>query len=161
VIRVKKISSYLGELNEVSAKHRSNILVLSVIVFLVDPNVVISFGNASLAGLGITIVPKQDINIGYILLGLLVYRFIAFWFSILSTSGRNFSAAESRALSELQPDYLTEQPGTGNLDQEVARYARKSVRRWKNYSFVWDIYLPSALAVIATIFFICKLNALS
>lgn len=148
--------SYLGKLGEVPLKHRSHILVLSVIVMLVDPNIKITFGSASLAGLGISVEPKQTFDVGFTLSCLLLYRLIAFWASTLLASGTSYELAKERAYDELDPARHAEEPTVGDIDQEASRVSRRSVYAWNKLQLIWELVLPNMLAMVALAIFYVK-----
>ena len=100
---------HLGKLSETSLKHRRAILILSLVIFFIDPSVKVTFGKASLAGLGISITPPQEISIGLLVLGLLIYRVFAFWTSIIIESGTDLKLAKRKALLEIQPEWEAEE----------------------------------------------------
>ncbi|EHU4978445.1 hypothetical protein [Vibrio vulnificus] len=147
------LRGYIGKLGEVSLKHRSHTLVLSVIVMLVDPNINITFGSASLAGLGISVEPKQTFDVGFILSCLLLYRLVALWASALLANGTSYEAAKERAYNELDPARHDDEPGVGNLVQEASKLSRKSVYTWNKFQVFWELTLPTVLAIVAFITF--------
>ncbi len=155
------LRGYIGKLGEVSLKHRSHTLVLSVIVMLVDPNINITFASASIAGLGISVEPKQTFDVGLILSCLLLYRLIALWASALLASGTSYDAAKDRAYDELDPARHADEPGVGDIDQEASKMSRKSIHTWNKFQVFWELTLPTVLAIVALIIFYFRLCPLS
>lgn len=144
-----RLHFHVGKLGDVSSKHRSAILLLSVLLCFIDPEVRLSFGSASLVGLGISIQPPQDFTIGTIVLVLLIYRVPAFWISVLIENGTNNSRAERIALSKFDPGSLSDQFKPSNIDELVSQEARKNVQKWTVRQITWEVVFPNILALIS------------
>jgi len=145
-----QIADSIGGISDVSRKHRAAILFISACVFFIESNVKITIGKASLAGLGVSIEPVQVVPIGPILIVLLAYRTIAFWIIILTEHGVNFQKAKKRAQNSLDPD--TDAP-RDTVQTEISVIASLSVYRWRLVQVLWEVLLPTALALTAIIMF--------
>jgi len=142
------IYRHIEGLGEVSLKHRSNILMLSVLMLFIDPDVKLILGKASLAGLGITIEPTQTIPIGLFLFILLIYRLSAFWASVLLESGINEIKADGKARYEIDPAYHAEERKASDMDQAVRMESYDITYKWKVRQILWEFILPNLLALI-------------
>ena len=151
-----KLHLRIGKFSEASLKHRSGILLLSVVMIFVDPRVSITFGSASLGGLGISVSPPQEVSIGLLLLALLVYRLIAFWASVLLENGTDLSLAERRALLEFDPSWEAEEHEPGNMEQLIRNESRGEVYKWTLWQLVWQFLVPNFLALVALTVFAAK-----
>lgn len=143
----------ISGIGEVARKHRAAILFISACLIFFDPNVTLTLGRASVAGLGMSIDPVQVISIGLVLFAALVYRLIAFWIFILTESGVDFDKAKRRAKNEIDPDIPDE--SYGDLQHVINRVASDSVYNWKFIQIIWETLLPTAIALFA-IFYFCN-----
>ena len=139
---------HIGELNETSLKHRSHILLLSVLLLFVSSDIVLILGKASLAGLGISVDPPQTIPVGLFLFVILVYRVIAFWTSALINNGLNIEKIEHELRLDYDPIYEAEpkprDPG------ELARVMGAAIRfKWERVKVLWEFYLPNLFAFVS------------
>lgn len=155
-----KLHLNIGKLSESSLKHRSAILMLSVLMLFIEPNVAIIFGSASVAGLGISVNPPQEIPVGLFLLTLLLYRLIAFWALVLTESGTDSSRAERKALLEFDPSWEAEETRTHDLDQLIRQESGKTIYKWSIRQLVWEFVIPNLLAFIALVVYVVKYVAL-
>lgn len=144
-----KLHLHIGKLSDYSLKHRSAILVLSVLMLLIDPNVKVTFDKASVAGLGISVDPAQTIYIGVFLLALLIYRLIAFWASVLLESGTDLNRATRKALIEFDPAWEAEERKPHDMDQLIKSESGEIVYKWSIRQILWEFLLPNALALVA------------
>lgn len=151
-----KLHLHIGDLSDTSSKHRSAILLLSVLVMFVAPDVKLTFGTASLAGLGISVSPPQEIAIGHFLLALLTYRFIAFWVLVLLESGTDISRAERKALLAFDPAWGAEEEQSGDKEQLIRLESRDMVYKWKVRQIVWEIIVPNVIALSALAIYITR-----
>lgn len=151
-----KLHLRIGIFSDVSLKHRSAILLLSVVMIFVDPRVSVTFGSASLGGLGISVSPAQEISIGLLILALLAYRLIAFWASVLFENGTDLSLAERRALLEFDPSWEVEEHEPGNMEQLIREETRGEVYKWTMRKLIWEFIVPNLIALIALTVFAVK-----
>ncbi|EJB8535479.1 TPA: hypothetical protein I7264_25880 [Vibrio parahaemolyticus] len=148
-----KLHLNIGKLNEVSMKHRSAILLISVLIYFVDPNVKITFGNASLAGLGISVEPAQTVYLGYFLLALLIYRLIAFWVSVLLESGTDRNRAIRKAQIDFEPAWEAEENRPHDMEQLIRQESEKITYKWNVRQILWEFVFPNIIALVAVITF--------
>lgn len=146
---IRKLYRNVGKLTDASLKYRGSILLLSVLVIFIDPDVKITFGSASLAGLGISISPPQEFSIGLFLVALLAYRWIAFLATALFESGTDIERTEKNVLLKFEPAWEAEERNPGDMDQLVRMESDRSVYKWEKYQLIWEFLLPNAIAVIA------------
>lgn len=146
----------IGKLDETSLKHRSAVLVLSAMVFFVSPEAKLTFGNASLAGLGISVTPPQVLPVGWFLVALLLYRLIAFWMSILIGEKTDLGRAKWRALRCFAPEYTNDEDEPGNPEAMAIFHAKYGVSQWSRIRALWEIAIPSVMGVLAFLFFLYK-----
>ncbi|NWO06548.1 MAG: hypothetical protein HLX50_12940 [Alteromonadaceae bacterium] len=149
---------HLGKLSETSLKHRRAILLLSLLMFFIGPSVKVTFGKASLAGLGISITPPQEISIGLLVLGLLIYRVFAFWTSIIIESGTDLKLAKRKALLEIEPEWEAEEYEPGNIEQYVRHSSNKIVYKWTKWQLIWEFLFPNIVAITAFITYVMKFS---
>jgi len=149
-----KLHLHIGKLGDVSLKHRSVILFLSVLMLLIDPNVKVTFGKASVAGLGISVDPPQTIYIGFFLLALLVYRLIAFWASVLLENGTDSNRARRKAALQFDPAWEAEQDNPHDLDQIIKNESGSIVYKWSVRQILWEFVLPNVLALATLIVYL-------
>ncbi len=142
-----KLHLHIGKLGDASLKHRSAILFLSVLMLLIDPNVKVTFGKASLAGLGISVDPPQTIYVGVFLLVLLVYRLVAFWASVLLESGTDSSRATRKAILEFDPAWEAEEHRPHDMDQLIKNESGGIVYKWGVRQILWEFVFPNILAL--------------
>ena len=140
---------HVGELGEVSLKHRSNILLLSVLMIFIDSNVKVILGKASLAGLGITIEPTQTIPVGLFLFALLIYRLVAFWASVTLESGTSKSIADTKAQYDIDPAYHAEERSPSDMDQAIRMESNATTYKWQVRRILWEFTVPNLLALKA------------
>ena len=155
-----KLHLHIGKLGEHSLKHRSAILLLSVLLLFIHPNVEITFGSASLAGLGISVNPPQKLSIGLFLLILLLYRLIAFWASVLLESGTDQNRAKRKALLEFDPAWEAEEHRPSDMEQLIRRESNKKICKWSVRQIIWEFVIPNLLAFVALAVYIVKYVAL-
>lgn len=151
-----KLNLRIGKFSETSLKHRSAIFLFSVVMIFVDPLVSITFGSASLGGVGISVSPPQKISIGLLLLALLVYRLIAFWASVLLENGTDLSLARRRAALEFDPAWEAEQHESESMEQLISHESREDVYKWTLRQLVWQFVVPNILALVALTIFAAK-----
>ena len=144
-----KLNLHIGKLGDSSLRHRSAILVLSVLLILVGPEIKITFGSASLAGLGISVSPPQELSVGLFLLAILTYRLIAFWASVLIESGTDLARAERKALLVFDSGWEAEEHKPSDMDQLIRQESHGMVYRWTKWQLVWEILLPNLIAATA------------
>jgi len=123
-------------------------------MLLVDPSVKVTFGKASLAGLGISVDPPQTIYIGAFLLVLLVYRLIAFWASVLLESGTDSSRATRKALLEFDPSYEAEEHRPHDMEQLIKSESGEIIYKWSVRQILWEFLLPNLLAMFALVIYL-------
>ncbi|WP_444901337.1 hypothetical protein ACJJIG_17350 [Microbulbifer sp. SSSA007] len=148
-----KLHLHIGKLGDVSLKHRSSVLLLSVLMFLVDPTMQVTLGKASVAGLGISVDPPQTIHIGIFLLILLLYRLVAFWVSVLLESGTDESRATRKALLDFDPAWEAEKyrHRPGDMEQLIKNESGAIVYKWSVRQILWEFVLPNVLALTALV----------
>lgn len=151
-----RLHLHIGKLSEASLKHRSTILLLSILISLIDPSVTISFGSASLAGLGISVNPPQELSVGALLLALLIYRLIAFWVSVLLESGTDSKRVTRKALLDFEPAWEAEEYRPGDIGQLISQESEKVIHRWSVRQLIWELVIPNLIAIIALTVFITK-----
>ena len=151
-----KLHLNIGKLGESSLKHRGAILVLSVVILFVDPNVRITFGEASLAGLGISVEPPQSFPIGFFLFALLIYRLIAFWVSVLLESGTDSNRARRKALIDFDPGWEADEQRPGNMDDLIRHESGNIIYKWTVRQILWEFVIPNIIAFFAIIIFTIK-----
>ncbi len=144
-----KLHLHIGKLGEASLKHRSVILLLSILMLLVDPNVKVIFGKASVAGLGISVEPPQTIYVGFFLLALLIYRLVAFWASVLLESGTDSSRATRKALLEFDPAWEAEEHRPHDMEQHIKNESGEIIYKWSVRQVLWEFVFPNVLALAA------------
>lgn len=139
---------YIGPLSDVSLKHRNSVLFISILMMLISPDVTITFGSASIAGLGIKIEPPQTIHIGSVLFLLLLYRLIAFWATTLISHGTNEKIAYKKAAINIDASYLAPQQQATITD--VINEESDSIKyKWETHRIIWEFIVPNALALAA------------
>ena len=138
----------IGQFEEVSLKHRSAVILLSVLVFFVEPDVKLEFGSAAFAGLGVSVDPPQTIPVGLVLLSLLIYRFVAFWFTIFLMSGTDENIAIGKALYEDDPAWNASGATMSDYPEMIKDDAEKIVYKWRFRKFIWEVMLPSVAALV-------------
>ncbi|BBB31184.1 hypothetical protein [Neptunomonas japonica] len=137
---------HIGKLGEVSLKHRSAILLISVLMFLIDPNAEITFGDASFVGFGISVTPPQTVSIGLFLFWLLLYKLTAFWVSVLLENGTDTKRALDKALHKKDPAYLIGEHNPEDENAIIKDDADLIVTRWARKRFLWEFALPNLIA---------------
>lgn len=140
---------HVGKLGEASVKHRSAVLMLSVLMLFISPSVKVTFGSASVAGLGISIDPPQTIFLGIFLFALLIYRLAAFWAAVLLESGTDSSRATRKAQLEFEPSLGEEQNRAHDMGALIQSESRKTVYKWSVRQILWEFVFPNILAAIA------------
>lgn len=153
---IDSLHFHLGKLSDTSLKHRSTILFLSVVMLFIDPSVKITLGTASLAGLGISLSPPQEIPIGQLIMFLLVYRVFAFWTSTILESGTNLNLAKRKVLLDVEPTWEAEENEPGNIEQYVRHTSHKKVYKWTKWQLAWEFLFPNILALAAFITYSAK-----
>ncbi len=141
---------HIGKLSPIALKHRGAILVLSVLTFFIEPDVIIKFGTASVVGLGVTVTPEQSINIGYLLLALLIYRLIAFWASVLLENGTDENRAAQKALVLHSMPYQQKEPEV-TMSDVLDNESEGTLYKWKVRQVLWEFVLPNIIAFTAII----------
>jgi hypothetical protein len=141
-----KLHLNIGKLGEVSLKHRSVILFLSVLMLLVDPDLKITFGNASVAGLGISVDPPQAIFLGVFLLALLIYKLIVFWISVFIEHGTDPKRAGRKALLKFDPSYEAEEENHHDMGQIIRNEKGEIIYKWSVRQILWEFIFPNVLA---------------
>lgn len=131
-------------------------MLVSVFMLFVDPNVKITFGSASFAGLGISVNPPQTLPLGIFLLALLIYRLIAFWASVLIESGTDASRAKRKALLAYDPGWEVDEHRPDDMEQLIKEESGGIVYRWSVRQLIWDFLIPNLLAVIALCVYFIK-----
>lgn len=150
---------HIGELSDVSLKHRSAVILLSVLLLFLDHDVAITFGSASLAGLGISVTPPQTIPVGTFLLLLLIYRFFAFVASISIESGVNPDLAGKKARYQFDPAYDAEERSSHDMDQIVRYDSNEITYKWRGRQILWEVIFPCFLAAMSIGLFLFRLVA--
>lgn len=140
---------HIGKLGESSLKHRSAILLLSVLMLFIEPSVTITFGNASLAGLGISFNPPQTISIGLFLFALLIYRLTAFWVSVFLESGTDSKRATRKALLSFDPSYEAEENRPHNMEHVIKAESEDILYKWSVRQILWEFVTPNLLAIVS------------
>lgn len=153
---LNRLNLHIGKLGEASTKHRSAILFLSLLVILIEPGVKLTFGSASLLGLGISVSPPQEISIAVFVLALLAYRMLAFWIVVLLESGVDMKRAERKALLEFDPAWEAEAYQPGNMDQLIRQESHAMVLKWTVRRIVWEVLFPNLFAIMALAIFATK-----
>ena len=140
--------THIGPLSEVSLKHRNYVLLISILLVLISPEVKITFGTASIAGMGIEIDPAQTIYIGVVLLFILLYRISAFWATALITHGSNEKSARRKAALKIDADSLVPPPPQ-HISDVVKEKAEAINYKWSFIRLIWEFFLPNILALAA------------
>ena len=153
---MNKIELHIGKLSEKALKHRSAILLLSVLIFVVDPKVKITFSKASAAGLGISVDPPQTFYIGFFLFFLLFYRLVAIWVVVFLERGTDEKVARRKAINEIEPWHDGEKPDPQNNEQLIEIRSGSILREWDKKQLLWELLLPSLIAIFALITFLVK-----
>lgn len=143
----------LGEINEEARKHRSAILVISVIMLVVDPHVTLTLGTASLAGLGISVKPPQSIPVGLFLYAVLSYRVIAFWAATIIGAGVNDDIARDKAIDSCDPGHYAEERNPHDIGHLINMETNHITYRWKVRRIYWDIFVPNLMAAFSLVFY--------
>ena len=151
-----KLHLHIGKLGEASLKHRSSILLLSVLIIFVEPNLKIIFGKASVAGLGISVDPPQTIHLGLFLLLLLIYKLITFWLSVFIEHGTDPTRAGRKALLDFEPSSETEEHRPHDMDKLIKRESDDIVYKWSVRQIVWEFIFPNLLAVAGIATYLIK-----
>lgn len=150
--------TYIGHLNDLSLKHRNHILIISILMMVISPEVKITFGKASVIGLGINIDPPQTIYIGLVLLVILIYRVIAFWITALITQGTNKQSAYNKAALKIDEMHILPGPAT-NIGDVINEEANSIKYKWELRRLTWEFIIPNLLALIALLrygyYYIC------
>lgn len=139
----------IGKLSDASHKHRGAILMVAVIMLFIDPEVKVTFGSASLAGLGISVTPAQEISLGLLLFAILVYKLIAFWVSVLLESGTDSARAERKALMELDPGWDAEQHDPTDFSRLIRNHKQEIIYKWTVRQILWEFVFPNLVGVVA------------
>jgi hypothetical protein len=138
----------IGQLSESSLKHRGAILFLSVAIIFIDPDVSLTLGSASLAGLGISVEPPQSIPVAPFLFSLLIYRLTAFWASIVLDNRTDTKKTHERISLHYEDDYEDcEINTTGDM---ISHETDASTYHWGVRKILWDILPPNILALYCT-----------
>lgn len=146
---MSRIYLYFGDISEEAIKHRSAIMVLSVIMLVIDPHVTLTLGAASLAGLGISVEPPQAIPVGLFLYVILFYRLIAFWVAALLGAGTNKNTARERAIDACDPTHYDQEKNIQDVGQLISFESSAIIYRWKVRRIYWDLFIPNILAMIS------------
>jgi len=146
-----KVLNLKEGINDISRKHRAAILFISLCIFFVEPNVKLTLGKASLAGLGMSIEPVQVIPVGLVLLFALIYRLIAFWVIILTDIGTDINRAKSSARNNIDPP-IPEKPDD-QIEDQINETAYNSVFKWRYRRSLWEIILPTIIGLSAILSF--------
>lgn len=146
----------IDELDESSLKHRSSIMFLSLILLFIDPGINLTFGSASLAGLGISVDPAQTLPISILLLSVLVYRLIAFWVSALLKVGCDIDRAIYKAEYDFDSSFEAEEPRLYDKEYIIRSKSNEIVYKWKVRKILWQFAFPNFLALLSIIFHLVK-----
>ncbi len=146
----------IGKLGPTPIKHRSAIMILSVLMLFIDPGVEITFGSASLAGFGISVKPEQVIHIGYFLLALLIYRLIAFWASVLLENGTDSNRARRKALDMFDGTYSANEPQPHDMEYVLDSESEEILYKWNFRQALWEFVVPNLLAFIALVIYLIR-----
>lgn len=152
-----KLPIHIGKIGDSAHKHRTAVLFLSVLAIFIEPHVTVSFGTASLAGLGISVTPPQEIPVGILLFCLLIYRLTSFWVIVLIDSGTDFERAERKAYLELDPGCEAEEHSPSTMEELIRREARGKVLNWTVWQLTWEFLFPNVVAAAALATFITRL----
>lgn len=142
------LERHAGPISEVSRRHRSAILFWSAIAIFVDHGTTVTFGQASLAGLGITVSPPQTLPIGMLITLMLLYRLAALWFTAFSDAGSDTNKAHYNASFKYDPDSLTPAGPAFRPDEVADEAAENRMYLWSVWRTAWDLVLPTVLGVI-------------
>ncbi|HSB96542.1 MAG TPA: hypothetical protein VLC91_08845 [Spongiibacteraceae bacterium] len=138
----------IGELSDDSQTHGKAVMFISVLMMFVEPTVKVTLGQASLAGLGISVSPPITIPVGILLLALLTYRYISFWITTILDNGTNHKKSERKAAYKHNPYYGDEHPPQ-NMEQLVNEKAYEITFKWRIRKIIWAFFLPNIFALIA------------
>lgn len=150
---VHRIYINIGELSESALKHRSSILMISVIMLVIEPHATLTLGKASLAGLGISVEPPQSVPVGLFLYVLLMYRLIAFWAAVLLDSGTDDKVAREKAIHECDPGYYDDEENPHDMRELIRRKSSEIVYKWKLRKMLWEIFIPNILGATSLIYY--------
>jgi len=140
--------TYIGPLSESALKHRNHILLISVLMVLISPEVKVTFGKVNALGLGISLDPPQTIHIGILLFSLLLYRTIAFWVTALISNGKNEKNARRKAALKVDPSELIP-PAPRDMVDVIHEKSESIIYNWKFIGFIWEFIVPNLLAMYA------------
>ena len=146
---------HIGKLSDTSLKHRGSILLLSTLILFIDPAVKLTFGKASLAGLGISVDPVQVIPVGLFLWVLLIYRLTAFWVSVLLESGTDPKMAAQKALSVQNYPYEQNEPEV-TMPRLLDSESKGILNKWTIRQMLWELVPPNLLALVALIVYLAR-----
>lgn len=139
----------IAQLEEAALKHRSAVILLSVMLLFIEPDVKLAFGSAALAGFGVSVNPPQTISISLVLIFLLIYRFLAFWVTILLASGTDKNIATGKALYQYDPAYDMSATPMSSMEEVIKDETETILYKWKFWKFVWEVLLPTTVALVA------------
>ena len=134
-------------ISDTSRKHRAAILFISLCVFFIEPNVKLTLGKASFAGLAMSIDPVQVIPVGLVLLFALIYRLIAFWVTNLTDIGTDIAKAKTSARNKIDPQ-IPEKPDD-QIEARINETAYATVFKWRSRRSLWEVVLPTIIGLSA------------
>lgn len=138
----------IGELSDESKTHGKIVMFVSVLMMFIDPSVKITVGQASLAGLGISVNPPISIPVGTLLFVLLTYRYVSFLITTILDNGTNHNTSKRKAAHRHDPTYGEERPSQ-DIDQIVSEVAYDITFKWRVRKIMWGFFMPNILALIA------------
>jgi len=148
------VSRHIGPVSEIARKHRRAVMLVSICMLSLEPTTSITLGNVSMSGLGVTVQPPQTIPLSFVLFIALAYFLLAFWVGVLTESGTDRARAERHAWYEHDPAFDADNPHNDDLEQVIKRGAGAIVYKWNFRRIVWEVFLPTILAVVALVRFV-------
>lgn len=136
----------IGDPSEKSIGIGKTVMFFSVLMLVINPSVKVTFGQASLAGLGISVTPPVTIPVGALLLLLLTYRLVSFWVNLIIDNGTDIKKARGRVYESFTHDHERKPQDMNEVMDQEADYI---TFKWRFRKIVWVVFVPCFLSLAA------------
>ena len=148
--------THIADVSEKTEKTRKLVMFLGVAAIFISPDVVVTFGSASVAGLGISVSPVQKLPIAVVILAVLVFKIISLWVTIAIESGRDESTARRKAFSIIKPMLMEGEQNPDDIEHFVRSKAHEMTRKWTLRKLLWEVVMPSLVGIVGVTVFLAK-----
>lgn len=149
-------NTHIADVSDKTEKTRKLVMFLGVVALLIDSDVAVTLGSASMGGLGVSISPPQVLPVAEIIVFILLFKIVALWVTIAIESGRDKRTARNKAFRIVEPDLMGSDENTDDIELAVRTQAYAITSKWTLWKLVWEVAMPSLIGLAGVATFLYK-----